>query len=541
MRVDQAEKVFLTLAENSENHMESGEVYSQAALEDGTGGVIFAHDDLSINGSGSLEITANYKHGIDANDDLVIAGGSVRIVAAADAIHCSDSFRMAGTALSLQAGDDGVAVTGEEGLIYVRSGSLAVDCVGDAMHCAGNVLLEGGDLTFSAGDDGIHADKAVSISDGSLLLSQCYEGIEAPTIEISGGGIAIYPVDDALNANGRSGGFADFGRDRQSEGKEADDDTWIHISGGTLLVVNQSADDADGLDSNGDILISGGTVLISLVNGSTNCAIDYASENGGVCEISGGTVIACGSYSMAEGFDATSSQCSILYNISSGVPADNKVSLLDESGAELLSWQVPCSFSSVILSCPDMLLGESYVVRIGDNEETITLSEVSASFGDAASSMFGGAMNWGGIQPRGSGSSDLGEDQPQPGDEWPSDREESPVPPDGNFEPDGMPDMGERPTPPDGNFDPGDMPEMGEMPTPPDGNFEPGDMPEMGEMPTPPDGDAEQAWDVSSEDALDDSGSDSTRVSVESEVLVAACALALLAAILLVSRFRRHG
>ena len=70
-RVNQADKVFLTLLDDTENTFESGEEYSDEALEDGTGGVVFAHDDLTINGYGSLNITANYKHGIDANDDLI--------------------------------------------------------------------------------------------------------------------------------------------------------------------------------------------------------------------------------------------------------------------------------------------------------------------------------------------------------------------------------------------------------------------------------------------------------------------------------------
>ncbi|MBR0138959.1 MAG: hypothetical protein IJM17_01580, partial [Firmicutes bacterium] len=64
-----------------------------------------------------------------------------------------------------------------------------------------------------------------------------------------------------------------------------------------------------------------------------------------------------------------------------------------------LSWEVPCSFSSVVLSCPGMEQGETYMVIIGGNAEEISLDEVSASFGDAQSTLFGGNMNWGGMQP----------------------------------------------------------------------------------------------------------------------------------------------
>ena len=64
-------------------------------------------------------------------------------------------------------------------------------------------------------------------------------------------------------------------------------------------------------------------------------------------------------------------------------------------GNIIISYEVPCSFSSVILSSPEMKLGETYTVVIGDTVEEITLNVVSASYGDAQSEGFGGNMNWG--------------------------------------------------------------------------------------------------------------------------------------------------
>ncbi len=199
---------------------------------------------------------------------------------------------------------------------------------------------------------------------------------------------------DPSGQNGFDGDMTDG-----TEGEE----NWIHIRGGSVTVINNTARDADGLDSNGDIIISGGTIRISLTNSGSNSALDYGSENGGRMEISGGEVIACGSYSMAEGFDASSTQCSVLYNIKRGAAAGTSILLEDSKGNILLSYEAPCSFSSVALSCPEMKLGECYTVVIGDSEEEIKLEEVSASFGDAQSENFGGPMNWGGMtfRPKG--------------------------------------------------------------------------------------------------------------------------------------------
>ena len=165
-------------------------------------------------------------------------------------------------------------------------------------------------------------------------------------------------------------------------------------------MINETARDADGLDSNGDIIISGGTVRVSLVNSGSNSALDCGSENGGILEISGGTVIACGSYSMAEGFASSSTQCSVLYNFKRGAAAGTLLTLEDGGGNPIISWEVPCSFSSAAISCPEMRVGQTYSVVVGDYAEEITLTGVSASFGDVESEGFEGPMNWGGMQFR---------------------------------------------------------------------------------------------------------------------------------------------
>ena len=418
LRVDQADKVFLTLADGSDNSMTSGENYSPEALADKTDGVIFSHDDLTINGSGSLTVTAAFRHGIAANDELVITGGRLHVSAPQDAVHANEGLRVRNAMITAEAGDDALALSGAEALLLLESGSFRLSAAQDGIHSGGEVRIAGGSLEIMAGDDGIHSDTGVSLSGGTVLIEECYEGIEAPTIDVSGGEITIYPTDDGLNAGNGSGSFGPF----PPAAAETDGETWIRISGGTLTVVNAGARDADGLDSNGDILISGGVIRISLPAGGTNSALDYGSESGGVCTVSGGEIVACGSFSMAESFDASSTQCAILYNFSEGAEAGTTVSLETLDGRTLLSYTPPCSFSSVALSSPEMRLGETYRIVIGDDAEEITLSETAAAYGNAASSMFDGSMNWGGMQRPGrrpgrrpeDGEAGPGREQPEP-------------------------------------------------------------------------------------------------------------------------------
>ena len=441
LRVDQADKVFLTLAEDTENSFSSGTDYSEEALADNTGGTIFSHDDLTINGSGSLSITAGFKHGIDVNDSLVITGGTITITAPQDGIHVSDSLR----------------------------------------------FMEAS-LTIDAGDDAVHSDDELYIESGTVLINSCYEGFEAVTIDITGGDITMYPTDDGINANGGSSTMGFGGRggggtngmpsppdfsDRdmssmsntseggmpsmpgemsgttstdgemsgmpsqgempsmpgemsgttstdgemtsgmpsqgempstpgerpgttQAENSDTDDtatdekEPYIRISGGTLTIINATGRDADGLDSNGSIYIDGGDIRISLLGDGTNNAIDYGSESGGECIVTGGTILAFGGSGMAEEFSENCTQCAVLYNIGSTVEAGTLFSLLDQEGEEIISYTPECSYSSVSFSLPEMTVGETYTVVCGENSSELTMDSTAVSAGTTAGEKIGG-------------------------------------------------------------------------------------------------------------------------------------------------------
>ena len=355
LRIDQADKVFLTLASDTENSLASGAEMSEEALADGTGGAIYAHDDLTINGSGSLTVTAEYQHGIEANDELTITGGTIAVTAPSDGINVNDGF-----------------------------------------------YFTAADLVISAGDDGIHSETAVYIQDGEITINECYEGIEGTTVEMAGGDVTIYPTDDGINANGGSttgmgamGGGMMGGPGMQmteqtdQTGESAEEETYIRIDGGNLTIVNTNGRDADGLDSNGNIYINGGTVRVFLNGSGGNNAIDYASESGGIVQINGGTLIAGGGANMIEEIDDSSTQVSIMYN-GTTVSAGSSVALLDADGKELLSGEVPCEVSSVTFSCPELQSGETYTVALGDTTADVTIEEMAQTIG-------GGNMGMGGM------------------------------------------------------------------------------------------------------------------------------------------------
>ena len=338
--IEQAEKVFLTLASGTENSVSSGAEYTSTAVSAGIDGAIYSRDDLTINGNGSLSVTAQYRHGIVCNDNLVITGGNMEIEAVQDGIHANDSARFADVNITINAGDDGITVSNDDetGYIYIESGNISIP--------------------------------------------SCYEGIEAVDITVAGGVLNITPTDDGINANGRGSNSV------------------IRITDGDITIINETGRDADGLDSNGDIYISGGNVFISVTSNGGSCAIDYGSENGGTCEISGGTVIAAGSSAMAEGFDSSSEQCFIMYN-TSNTSAGTTVSLKNSAGTVLMSEIIPCSFSSVVISTPELQMGEICTISIGDTEAEITVDNASNFNGFGMGGMKQGGFGMGGMQQGG--------------------------------------------------------------------------------------------------------------------------------------------
>ena len=504
--VEQADKVFLTLAEGSQNTLNGASSFSTDAEKNGIDAALFSRDDLTVNGSGTLTVTAPYRHGIAANDDLVITGGTITVNAARDAIHVNNSFRMTQAELTLQAQDEGIDVDETDGTFYVADGSLSVSSTGDGIRAEGTVTIDGGDITIETGDDGIRSGVSCTINGGTVSLPVCYEGIEAPRVEIAGGEITIHPDDDGINANGINSFYRPMAQGNSASGNQ---EPMILISGGSVTIVNNEGIDADGLDSNGSIYITGGNVFISMADTGSNCAVDFASENGGVAVISGGTLIACGSSGMAKSLDPSSTQCAVLCSLSTGVPGNTPFTLKDTAGKTLLSQEIPYRFASVLFSCDAMTVGETYRVVIGENEAGITLSGTSESFGDTVSDTSGGPADFGGMQ------------QPVPGAERP-DNAQQPVQ--------------QRPEMP-GVFQGGERPQMqnGMQPAPPNG--------ERPDLPAGADGSGPQIPDTPAQqapvtDTAQDTADDSVPLTPTAWILIAASALVLIAGIVIAFKAR---
>lgn len=239
------------------------------------------------NSSGNSSKKSYSTKGIKAESEINISGAAINISSTDDGIHANS--------------DSGVLETGEDG--------------------KGIISISGGTITISTGDDGIHADKELNITDGYINVLTSYEGLEAITINISGGQSFIYAADDGINACTGDGSSTPL----------------INITGGYIDVTTGSGD-TDAIDSNGSYTQSGGMVLVK--GGSSSGQVSGSIDVDGNITITGGTCIALG------GICETPVNSVNAYVFSSVSFNAGSYSVKDSSGNEIISFTLNNSYSN---------------------------------------------------------------------------------------------------------------------------------------------------------------------------------------------------
>ena len=474
----QSDKVILILADGTQNTISDGAAYPASTDDDNPEAAIYVQDDLSITGSGQLTVTGNYKHGIRAQDNLVITSGTINITSVSDAIRGRDGVAIRNGSITLNAGGDGIqsnnansddvgfiiinggsfeikskndgiqaqssltvtggtfniftgggsanaptrvedfrgggggrggwggqqgqsATTADEESesmkalkagkqVYVMGGNFTIDAEDDGVHSNGDVLIASGTLTIKTGDDGVHADAATIVSGGEINIPVCYEGIEGLSVTISGGDITVIANDDAINAAGGADSASQGGGPMGGDRFAVNGDIFIRISGGNIDLYAPY----DGIDSNGNIFLEGGTVKISGPSQSMDGAIDLD----GTMLITGGELITAGS---VVNVSSESTQATILVSYTQQQSSGNVIAIKDSNGNKILEYTSAIAFSMSGFTSPDFVIGETYTLYIdGEKRVDIELTSVVTSIADDGSiysgGMGGGRGNWGG-------------------------------------------------------------------------------------------------------------------------------------------------
>jgi hypothetical protein len=427
----QCDKLILTLAEGTVNTLKDGGAsfrYADEAEEE-PNAALFSKDDLTINGTGSLTVTAGFKNGISTKDDLMVVSGNITVTAANHALAGKDSVAVLGGALNLTAGNDGIqtnttddlargwvllgggkltvsaahdgvqadtalqasgaAVTivagggtaGKKnsfdddasnsfkglksgGSLSVSSGIISIDSADNCLHATGDMLVSGGKLTLSSGENGAHSDAVLTVKGGSIAVLASYEGLEGASIDIYDGQITIASTDDAINAAGGADQSAGGGFSQQGS-NGASGSYFINIAGGTVQFIAGG----DGMDSNGTITISGGTLYAFIDSTADNGALD----SDGSVTVTGGILIYGGTG--VGNVPGDGSTQSYVY-MESSVAAGTELSVRKD-GAALVSATLPINCKYLAVSVAGITANESYDVYGG----ATLLSTVTAGTG----------------------------------------------------------------------------------------------------------------------------------------------------------------
>lgn len=422
--VKNADKVVLTLADGTQNTLSDGTNYVfDDAEKSEPDAALFSKSNLTINGTGTLTINANYNDGITSKDELRISSGNIIINSTGDGIKGRDFVSVKDGNISVSAQNDGIKSTNDEdaekGFVLIEGGKLNIICANDgiqaettaavtggeisitsgggssngvsqtvqqsteeteskkgikatsgivvnggeigvnsaddSVHSNGNIKISSGTLTISSGDDGIHADGEMVIDNGEISISKSYEGLESSVMTINNGNIYVVSSDDGINIAGGNDGSSINGRPGQNEFANSTNNQ-LYINGG-YISINASG---DGLDSNGSITMTNGTVIVNGPENDGNGAMDY----NGTFKMDGGWLLAVGSSGMAQAPSDSSLQYSLMINFDSKLSAGTLVHLQTSSGEEIFTFAPFKTYQSVVFCSPEIKEG-TYSVYTG--------------------------------------------------------------------------------------------------------------------------------------------------------------------------------
>ncbi|MCH9814085.1 MAG: carbohydrate-binding domain-containing protein [Epsilonproteobacteria bacterium] len=411
LNIQSAEKTVIILAEDTQNILtDASEYVFDDPEEDEPNAALYSKDDLSIYGGGTLTVHANYNDGITSKDGLVIDSGTIVIDSVDDGIRGKDYLVVKGGDITVDAyGDclksdnedadtgyisiedgtfdltsyegDGIAAESDlfiasggltiktadgsttyltedsnsmKGMkagdqIIIDNGTFNLNCADDAIHSNNTITINNGNYTLSTADDAIHSDIALTINSGTITINESYEGIESGTITINGGTIYVTASDDGINA-----------------ASDEVSNRYLYINGGYIVVDSEG----DGIDVNGMMQMTDGTVIIHGPIASNNGALDYDMQ----FSLQGGLLVAVGSSRMAQAPSSSSTQYTVSATFNSTQSANTLVHIQDSSGNSVLTFEPKKAYESLIFSSADLVYGSGYSIYL-DGTDTGTQSD----------------------------------------------------------------------------------------------------------------------------------------------------------------------
>lgn len=274
--VQQADKVFVTAAADTENTLANAGGF-EAVDGENVDGAVYAKEDITFNGTGKLTITSPAGHGIVSKDSLTVTCGIYEITCASHGLSGKDDVAIADGSFTISAGKDGIHAENSDdaalGTVYLDGGTFQITAEGDGISAAAAMQIDGGTFTILAGGG---SENGASVSSDNWGNMGGHPG-----------GMGGRPGD----MGGRPGSNS------SSQEDTADSTSMKGIKAGTELVIADgifdmnTADDA--VHSNGSVTVAGGSFTVATGDDGF-----HAEEN---LTITAGTIEITESYEGLEG------------------------------------------------------------------------------------------------------------------------------------------------------------------------------------------------------------------------------------------------
>lgn len=391
--VEEASEVILYI-NGINNKLEDSKNYSNEDIDS----LIYSNSNLVLDGTGSIEILANYKNAISSKKDIKVLNGKYNIKASNVGIKGKDLVHILNGEFYINSFGDSIKSTNDKDLekgniiiengifniesgldvfqsenninikngefnissygnirkeeisskgfkannnIIIENGIFEIDTTDDAFNSDNYLEIKNGNFKILTEDDAISTDNEILIHTGEFNILRCREGIESAKITIHDGNFNIVSHDDGINA------------------KNDNNSSILVINNGNFII--DSGD--DGIDINGNGYLYNGTIIIDSYNSINTSSIDFEDE----FIIYGGSIIALGSNDMME-YIESSNQYNVIIDFKKEYPKDTKILVTDNYNNEIINYKSLKEFEAITISNSKLEKGKNYKVKINDEE-----------------------------------------------------------------------------------------------------------------------------------------------------------------------------